>query len=97
MSIDWNATPQRAPGIELREVTDGFVAYDPQRDRLHFLNSTATMLLESCDGKVRAGELPQLLAAAFGLEQPPFDEVASCLDRLLAEGLLICHERALAG
>ncbi|HTP49041.1 MAG TPA: PqqD family protein [Casimicrobiaceae bacterium] len=96
MTFDWNATLQRAPGIELREVTDGFVAYDPRRDRLHFLNSTAAMLLESCDGKLRAGELAQLLASAFELQQPPLDEVANCLDRLVAEGLLILQVSPLA-
>ena len=51
--MDWNMRPERAPGIEIREVTDGFVVYDPGRDRLHFLNLTATLLLESCDGNVR--------------------------------------------
>ena len=89
MAIDWEARPRRAEGIEMREVSDGFVAYDPKRDRLHFLNQTATMLLEVCDGNIRAGELPQLLATAFGLEEPPRDEVAQCLERLLAEGLVV--------
>jgi hypothetical protein len=89
MTIDWEARPQRAEGIEMREVTDGFVAYDPKRDRLHFLNPTATMLLEVCDGKLRARDLPQLLATAFGLKDPPLEEVAQCLERLAAEGLLV--------
>jgi hypothetical protein len=80
---------QRAADIEIREVTDGFVAYDPARDRLHFLNPTATMLLESCDGNIRAHELPELLAAAFALDAPPIAEVESCLAKLLDEGLLV--------
>jgi len=89
MAIDWKAKPRRADGIEMREVTDGFVAYDAIRDRLHFLNPTATMLLEVCDGNLRADELPNLLAAAFGLKQPPLEEVAQCVEKLLAEGLLV--------
>jgi len=88
--------PERAPDIEIREVTDGFVAYDPARDRLHFLNLTATMLLESCDGNIRARELPELLAAAYQLAEPPIAEVESCLDRLLTEGLLVCNGTRLA-
>lgn len=87
--MDWEMCAQRAPDIEIREVTDGFVAYDPARDRLHFLNPTAAMLLESCDGNVRARELPELLAAAFGLDTPPVAEVESCLAKLLDEGLLV--------
>lgn len=85
--------PERAPDIEIREVTDGFVAYDPARDRLHFLNLTATMLLESCDGNICARELPDLLAAAYELAEPPIAEVESCLDRLLTEGLLVRSAR----
>jgi hypothetical protein len=92
MAIDWDAKPRRAGGIEMREVTDGFVAYDPKRDRLHFLNPTATMLLEICDGNLRADELPQLLASAFGLRELPRVEVAQCLERLLEEGLIIESE-----
>jgi hypothetical protein len=87
--MDWEMRAERAPDIELREVTDGFVAYDPARDRLHFLNLTATMLLESCDGNIPARELPDLLAAAYGLDAPPVAEVESCLSRLLEEGLLV--------
>ena len=94
--MDWNMRPERAPGIEIREVTDGFVAYDPARDRLHFLNLTATLLLESCDGNLCARELPELLAAAYRLEEPPVGEVETCIARLLDEGLLICRDAPLA-
>jgi len=80
----------------MREAADGFIAYDPQRDRLHFLNPTATILFETCDGKVRASELPRLLADAFALEGLPREEVAICLERLLAEGLLVCEGNSLA-
>jgi hypothetical protein len=94
--MDWEMRAERAPDIELREVTDGFVAYDAARDRLHFLNLTATMLLESCDGSIRARELPDLLAAAYRLEAPPVAEVESCLSRLLEEGLLVISDRRAA-
>src|SRR4029450_1449168 len=49
-AMNWNATFRRAEGLELREVSDGFVVYDARQDRLHYLNLTATMLLECCDG-----------------------------------------------
>lgn len=87
--VDWDMRVRRAPDIEIREVSEGFVAYDPARDRLHFLNLTATMLLETCDGKVPARDLPELLAAAYQLETAPVREVEDCLNRLLEEGLLV--------
>jgi hypothetical protein len=95
--MDWAMRAERAPDIEIREVSDGFVAYDPARDRLHYLNPTATMLLESCDGNIPARELPELLAAAFRLDAPPVAEVESCLAKLLEEGLLVSKDLRLAG
>lgn len=79
----------RAPGLEIREAPDGFVVYDAARDRLHYLNRTAALLLESCDGTLSAAELPDLLAAAFELGTPPREEVEICLAKLLDEGLLV--------
>ena len=80
---------ERAAGIEVRDAPDGLVAYDAGRERLHYLNRTAALLLESCDGTLTAGELAGLLAAAFELDKPPMGEVEACLSRLLEEGLLI--------
>jgi hypothetical protein len=91
--MDWNHRPRRASELEVTEVVDGFVVQRRQDDRVHFLNPTAAFILEICDGSLTAGELPELVAAAFGLEKPPRDDVAACLERLLREGLLIETER----
>lgn len=82
-------TPRRADALEVREVPDGFVVYDPARDRLHFLNGTAAFVLESCDGATPVKALPALVAAAFRLDADPVDEVGACVQRLLTEGLLV--------
>ncbi len=87
--MDWQMRPRRAPGVELQPVVDGFIVYQTQRDRLHYLNSTAALLLEICDGELRAAELPELLAGVFQLAEPPRSEVEDCLEKLLAEGLLV--------
>ena len=87
-AIDWQMRPRRAAGVELSEVTDGFLVYQPERDRVHYLNPTAALLLEICDGSLAAGDLPPLIAAAFSLKVPPREEVAACLSKLLGEGLL---------
>jgi hypothetical protein len=87
--MDWSTRLERAKGIEIREAPDGVVVYDASRDRIHYLNRTAALLLESCDGGIPAADLPAMLAAAFTLESPPAAEVESCLARLLDEGLLL--------
>lgn len=88
IEMDWRTRFRRAEGVELSEVTDGFLVYQPERDRVHYLNPTAALLLAVCDGSLRAEELPPFLAASFSLPEPPRDEVASCLLKLLGEGLL---------
>ena len=87
--MDWHARLTRAPGLEINEVTDGFLVYQRDRDRVHLLNATATLVLESCDGTIAAADLPPLIAAAFDLGAPPVDDVADCLATLLREGLLV--------
>jgi hypothetical protein len=86
--MDWNLRFERAPDIEVREVTHGYVAYDPARDRLHFLNDTAAMLLEMCDGKLTASQLPEMMASAYRLAEPPTAEVERCIGKLVEQGLL---------
>jgi hypothetical protein len=87
--MDWNLRPRRSPGLEINEATDGFLVYQPDRDRLHFLNATAVLVLESCNGTLRAGELPELIATAFGLASSPMDDIEACVTELLREGLLL--------
>ncbi|CAG0958056.1 hypothetical protein BURK1_00561 [Burkholderiales bacterium] len=89
MPIPPDLMPRRAADLEIRDVPEGFVVYDPARDRLHVLNGSATFVLECCDGATRVDELPALLAAAFRLDANPVAEVDACLERLMTEGLLV--------
>ena len=87
--MDWDLRPRRSPELEINETIDGFLIYQRDRDRLHMLNPTAMLVLESCDGSLRAGELPALIAAAFELADPPTDDIEACVTELLREGLLV--------
>jgi hypothetical protein len=95
--MDWDLRLRQAPELEISEATDGLLVYQRDRDRVHFLNATAALVLESCDGTLRTGELPDLVAAAFGLDAPPVDDVAACVASLVQEGLLVGAERTPAG
>jgi hypothetical protein len=90
--FDWGMRPRRAEGVELSEVTDGYLVYQPSRDRVHYLNPTAALLLEICDGSLTAEQLPPFLVAAFQLPAPPKAEVEGCLAQLLAEELMVAGE-----
>ncbi len=86
--MDSNFRPRPSEGIEISEVADGYVIYDPKQDRVHYLNQTAVVVLELCNGQVTAGELPSLIQAAYDLPEPPVEEVAGCVQRLFEEGLV---------
>ena len=86
--MDPNACLRAVEGIEISEVTDGYVIYDPKRDRVHYLNQTAVLILELCNGQVTASDLPALIQAAYDLPEPPEQEVAQCVQTLLDEGLV---------
>lgn len=86
--MDWDSYPRKAEGIEITEVPDGFIVYQADRDRVHYLNATAVLVLELCNGTVRAGDIPALLRRAYELAEEPTAEVADYLERLLGEGLV---------
>lgn len=90
--MDWDLCLLRVQDLELKEVTDGFLVHQHDRDRVHYLNPTAAFVMEICDGTRRASELPDLVAEAFQLDAPPIEDVAACLAALLNEGLIVGAE-----
>jgi len=80
--------PARASGIEIREVEDGFMIHQPERERVHYLNHTAVIILELCTGENSPARISELLRAAYGLDAPPEAEVVEVLARLRDEGLV---------
>ena len=86
--MNWEARPRPVAGIQVNEVADGYVVYDPSRERVHYLNHTAVLVLELCTGQTRAADLPGLIQEAYDLPEPPVEEVAACLESLFQEGLV---------
>ena len=80
--------PARADGVEVNAVADGYVVYDKERDRVHYLNHTAAVVLEFCTGENSPAEIVTILQAAYDLSEPPDGEVAECLQQLRDEGLI---------
>jgi hypothetical protein len=80
--------PSMTSELELTDVEDGFVAYDPERDRVHFFNHTAAVVFELCDGTKSEKDIAVLLQRAYELPDPPEAEVVECLAQLRSEGLI---------
>lgn len=86
--MDWTHAPRQIEGLEVNQLVDGYVIYEASRDRVHYLNHTAVLVLEMCNGRVMADEIPALLKQAYDLAEPPTAEVAECLATLRDEGLI---------
>jgi hypothetical protein len=79
--------PKKSDDLEVDEVEDGFVVYQPDRERVHYLNPTANLILELCDGTLTATQIAEVIAQTFDLAVPPSQEVDDALAKLEAEGL----------
>lgn len=80
--------PDKTAGLEINAVTDGYIVYQADRDRVHYLNQTAAIVFELCDGRNDIADLARIIQQAWQLEAPPIEEVTDCLDALRREGLI---------
>jgi len=80
--------PRRVDGLEINPVEDGFMIYQPDRDRVHYLNHTAVLVLEFSDGSRSASDIAKLVQQAYRLPKPPRKEVEETLGKMTEEGLI---------
>lgn len=74
--------------FEVTEVPDGRVVYQASREKVHYLNPSAVVVLElSVSGKTPA-EITAFLKEAYDLTDAPSDSVDSCIRSFVSEGLL---------
>ena len=86
--MDGKDAPKQVEGLEINALADGYVIYEASRDRVHYLNPTAVLVLEMCNGRVTADEILRLVQEAYDLAEPPTTEVMDCLTKLRDEGLI---------
>ncbi len=80
---------KKIDGLEVQVVGNRVVAFEMVSNRLHYLNPTAALILELCDGNRSAEELARLVQDAYGLEQAPVDEVVKGLATLRKSGIVV--------
>jgi hypothetical protein len=80
--------PARADGLDVVPTADGYVVYDAARDRVHYLNHTAALVLELATGERTEAEIVHLLQVTYDLPHPPEAEVRDCLEQLREERLV---------
>jgi hypothetical protein len=80
--------PAKMDQIDIIEMADGFALYHVARDRVHFINHTAAIVLELCDGTKTEAQIADLVGRCYDLPTPPEAEVADCLAQFREEGLV---------
>jgi hypothetical protein len=80
---------RRVAGLDRKEIPNGYVFHDTQKDVLHFFNPTAAVVISLCDGKNTTRTIANLVQASFQLPFPPTGEVDECLADLSAKGLVM--------
>lgn len=75
-------------GLEVTPAPDGCVVYDAAAEKVHYLNSTASVVFELCDGAKSARAIGAFLKTAYELDADPLDSVRDCLVSLCDQGLL---------
>lgn len=78
--------PELADGFDLTPVDDGFIIYEKDNDRVHYLNHTAALVLLLCDGNTAAPDIIILVQQQFELEAPPDDQIVEILMQFRDEG-----------
>lgn len=75
-------------GLEVTEVEDGLVVYDPERDRVHYLNASAAVVFTFCDGLRDRQSVIEATITAFGSDAISAGEVEACIAQLEDEQVL---------
>jgi hypothetical protein len=86
--IDGDAVFVAREGLEVTHAPDGYVIYDAAAEKVHYLNPTAGIVYELCDGTNSAQAIGDFLKTAYELDATPLDMVRDCLISLLDRGLV---------
>jgi hypothetical protein len=83
----------RAEGLDVNEVPDGYVIYHVAADRVHYLNKTAAIVFELCDGNRAVDDIIARVGQMFEIEGKADIEIDACVRSLLKEGLVLSHRK----
>jgi hypothetical protein len=84
---------ERASGLEVHEVPDGYIVYHATRDNVSYLNKTAAIIFEFCDGNLAADDIVKRVSTIFDLGDSAHDEIRNCMASLVKEGLIQSYSK----
>lgn len=82
-------TPRQVEGLDITEVEDGLVIFEPTSRRVHHLNVTATLVFELCTGDNSVDQIADIVRTAFGVPDTDAAEITAVVGSLRTEKLVI--------
>jgi hypothetical protein len=79
----------QARTLEIHEVPDGYIVYHKEQDRVHYLNKTAAVIFELCNGTQQPQDIVEQVAKIYALDPSAYGEIRASLDCLVQEGLVL--------
>ena len=83
-----SSKPRRAEGFELEQMAEGYMVHDAAAGRVHYLNHTAAIVFELCDGATTEQDIAEAVRDLYDMSEAPHAEVAACLASLREEKLV---------
>jgi len=83
-----NAVPRRVANLDIGTMQDGYIIFQPQLDRVYYLNGSAVLILELSNGRNTVPEIAGLVQQAFALPEAPLVAVRNAVAQLSQQGLL---------
>jgi hypothetical protein len=84
--IDLRNVPRHAPGYAAEQVDGELLLYHSGRTTVVYLNQTAFIIWQLCDGQRSGADIAALVAAAFPGEDDIAHDVIEALERLVTHG-----------
>jgi hypothetical protein len=79
----------QARNLEIHEVPDGYIVYQKDQERVHYLNKTAAVIFELCNGTQQPQDIVEQVAKIYALDPSAYDEISASLDLLVQQGLIL--------
>jgi len=81
--------PKVREDLDIVELDEELVLYDPARDEVHYLNATAALVFRLCDGSATVKEIATDIAGAIRVSEKRIErQVRTLLKELREVGLL---------
>jgi len=86
--VNASARPRAVEELEVTEVEDGLVIYDPGRDRVHYLDPVASVVFTLCDGARNRQHIIEATTGLFKSGDVSTPDVEACIEQLEDERIL---------